>query len=524
MSGELNTAATGPDPRRWRILGVLGLSLLLIGLDNTILNVALPSLQRDLDVTGATLQWVVDAYVLVFAALLLPVGALADRFGRKRLLQLGLVVFAAGSLAAAFSVEGWQLIAARAVMGVGGAMIMPSTLSIISAVFPPHERGKAIGAWAAIAGIGIGLGPLVGGALVEWSSWSAVFWVPVPVAVIALAAGIRLVPESRDPESRPLDMPGAVLSTVALTALVYAIIEAPTRGWLDPITLGAFGVAIAGIGAFLAWERIASAPMLQLSFFADRRFSVGAASIGLAFLALFGTVFLISQYLQLVRGYSAMQAGLRVAPIAVGLIIGAGASHKLVARIGTNRVVAGGLLLLSALLASLAVWDGGSSDWVIIPTLVGFAFAMGNIMAPATDAVLSAVPEAKAGIGSAMNDVTRQVGGALGVALMGSIMASVYSGHLPKAVPGVPDTAVAAAADSIGAAHAVAGGLPADAAGALTSSARSAFVDGFGVATLVAAGVAAAGAVAAARLLPPRMASSERIDHTIDVVIEPVAA
>jgi EmrB/QacA subfamily drug resistance transporter len=514
VTSDRTAAPAGPDPRRWRILGVLGLSLLLIGLDNTILNVALPTLQRDLDVTGSSLQWIVDAYILAFAALLLPMGALADRFGRKRMLQAGLTVFGLASLAAVACDAAWQVIAVRALMGAGGAMIMPSTLSIVAAVFPPEERGRAIGAWAGIAGLGIGLGPLVGGVLVESYSWSAVFLLNVPVAAAALLLGHRLVPESRDPEARRLDVPGALLSVVALTALVDGIIEAPDRGWLAPASLGVFAIAAAALVAFLLWERHTATPMLQLSFFRDRRFSVGALSISMAFLALFGTVFLVTQYLQLVHGYSAMEAGWRVAPISVGLMIGAGMSHRLVVRLGVNRVVAGGLLLLAALLASLAAWGTGTSDWVIVPTLVGFAFAMGNVMAPATDSVLSAVPEAQAGVGSAMNDVTRQVGGALGVAIMGSVMSSIYGSSLPARVPGVPAPALDAAGDSVGAADAVAANLPARAGAALVDAAHAAFVDGLGVAVIVGAGVAAACGVVALRLLPSRRARSERIEHT----------
>lgn len=508
------------DPRRWRVLAVLGLSLLLIGLDNTILNVALPSLQRDLGASGSQLQWVVDAYVLAFAALLLPMGAVADRFGRKLVLQAGLIVFGLASVSAVLAQESWHLIAARGAMGIGGALIMPSTLSIITHVFPPEERGKAIGAWAAIAGIGVGIGPLVGGALVEATSWKAVFLLNLPVLALALAAGWRTVPESRDPLARRLDARGALLAAAGLTALVWAIIEAPSRGWTSPVTMGVGAAGLALGAALVAWQRRAAQPMLDLSVFRDARFSMGSAAIGIAFLALFGSIFLLTQYLQLVRDLSALGAGYRVAPIAIGLVLGAGASHRLVDRAGARIVVASGLALLAALLASIATWDAETADAQLVPTLVGIAAAMGLVMAPATSLVMSAVPDAKAGVGSAMNDVTRQVGGALGVAVLGSVLGTIYSDRFPDRVAGASAATLAAARDSVGGAETVATRLPGDAGAALEAAAAGAFLDGLGLALTVAAGVAALGAALALRLLPPRPAAAPAPTDTIEVVSE----
>ena len=488
--------------KRWWTLAVLGLSLLIIGLDNTILNVAIPTLQREFDASASELQWMVDAYILVFAGLLLTMGALSDRFGRKLALQVGLGVFGAASVAAVFAETSGQLIAARAVMGVGGALIMPATLSIITHVFPREERGKAIGIWAAIAGIGIGLGPLLGGVLIEYFSWSAIFLVNVPIVGIALIAGLRLVPESRDPLARRIDIPGALLSIGALGALVYAIIEAPSTGWTEPVVLAAFGAAAILSLAFVWWERRTPAPMLNLDFFASRSFSVGAGSISVAFFALFGTVFLLTQYLQFVKDYTALEAGLRIAPIAFGLMLGAGLSDRFVHRFGANRVVAGGLLGLAIALASISFWTETTAYWLIAINLIAISFSMGNIVAPATDAVMGAVPEAKAGVGSAMNDVTRQVGGALGVAIIGSILNSIYSSSIEDSSSTLPAQAAEAARDSIGAASIVAETIP-DAAGrALDAAAAGAFIEGLGTAVLFAGALALLGAGVVLRFLP----------------------
>src|SRR4051794_20326616 len=315
--------------RRWKTLGVLALSLLIIGLDNTVLNVALPTLQTHFSASGSTLQWIVDAYLLSFAGVLLTMGTLGDRFGRKKALQAGLVVFGVSSVLAALAQDADQLIVLRTVMGIGGAMIMPATLSVIMDVFPREERGKAIGIWSAIAGVGVGLGPFIGGLLLEWFSWSAVFWLNVPIVAVALGAGLRLVPESRDPHPGAFDLRGAALSIAALVTFVYGIIEATPRGWGDPLVLGCFGGAVALGVAFVAWERTVAAPMLPLTFFRDARFTVASAGIGLVFFALMGSVFAFTQYLQFAMGYSALEAGAAMLPLALGLVMGSGASDRL---------------------------------------------------------------------------------------------------------------------------------------------------------------------------------------------------
>ena len=490
--------------RRWWTLGILSMSLLIIGLDNTILNVAIPTLQREFNASATSLQWMIDAYILVFAGLLLLMGSLGDRFGRKRALQVGLLVFGLSSFIAAYAQSSDQLIAMRALMGIGGALIMPSTLSILTQVFPREERGKAIGIWAAVAGLGIGLGPVTGGLLLEYFWWGSVFFINVPIVGIALAAGTVLVPESRDPSPRALDILGAVLSISAIAALVYAIIEAPVRGWTDGLVIAGFVVGAALVAAFIAWEIRTDHPMLNLAFFRNPRFSGGAGAISIGFFALFGFVFGMTQYLQFVQGFTPLEAGLRMLPVALGMAMGAGLSHRLVHRLGSTRVVAAGLVGLGAMFVTITFWQPDTSYLIIGVTFFLMAVSMGNVMAPSTDAVMGAVPEANAGIASAMNDVTRQVSGAFGVAVIGSVINTAYSANMDAAVAPLPPEAAEAASDSVGAATRIAAMLPDPFASSLAAAAETAFTDALGVAVLVSAGVAVCGAVLVARFLPAR--------------------
>ena len=480
--------------RRWKTLAVLSLSLLIIGLDNTVLNVALPTLQTHFSASGSTLQWIVDAYLLAFAGVLLTMGTLGDRFGRKRALQWGLGLFGVASVLAALAQNADQLIVLRAVMGIGGAMIMPATLSVIMDIFPREERGKAIGIWSAIAGVGIGLGPFVGGLLLEFSSWSAVFWLNVPIVALAMVAGLRLVPESRDPSPGAFDLRGAALSIAMLVTLVYGIIEATPRGWTDPLVLGCFGAAALLALAFVAWERRVPAPMLPLEFFRDARFTVASVGVGLVFFAMMGSVFAFTQYLQFAHGFSALEAGAAMLPLALGLVIGAGASNHLAGSVGRSRVIAGGLFGVAAVLSTSLAWTPDMAPALLALVAFGLALSMGAAMAPATDSVMSAVPEAKAGVGSAMSDVTRQVGGALGVAVIGSIIGTAYSRDMSDA----PE----AAAESVGAAHAVAGQLGGPAGGELADTAGRAFTDALGIGLTAAAVAALAGAILVLLRLP----------------------
>ena len=494
-------------PRRWWALLVLSLSLVVIGMDNTILNVALPTLVRDLDATASQLQWIVDSYVLVFAGLLLTMGALGDRFGRKLALDAGLVIFVASSVASAFAGSAGMLIATRALMGIGGALIMPSTLSIITATFAPHERGRAIAAWAAMAGLGIIAGPVIGGWLLEHFWWGSVFLVNVPIVGVALLAGLVLVPESKDPNATPLDSMGALLSITGLTALVYGIIEAPENGWTDTITLSALATAGLLLVTFVAWELRTPYPMLHMRFFTNPRFSAASAAITLIFFALFGSIFVLTQYLQFVLGYSALEAGVRIAPFAT-LVVAAPTAARIVERIGTKAVVATGLVIAGAGLALIANVDMSDGYAPVGWALAVIGVGMGATMAPATDSIMGSLPLAKAGVGSAMNDTTRMVGGALGVAVMGSALSSSYGSIMEPVVTQLPPAAAAAASDSVGAAIEVArraGPL----GGELVDVARSAFVDAMGDALLIGASIAVLGAVIVLSWLPARPAETD---------------
>ncbi len=488
--------------RRWWTLGVLSLSLVIIGLDNTILNVALPTLQRDLSASASELQWMVDSYVLLFAGLLLTMGAVGDRFGRAKALVTGLVIFGGASAFAAFTDTATQLIGARAIMGIGGALIMPATLSIITDVFPREERGRAIGIWAAVAGLGIGIGPVVGGALLENFWWGSVFLINIPIVLSALALGFFLVPASRDPESTPLDIKGATTSMVAISALVYGIIEGPPYGWASGRVLTAFAITIVFGFAFVVLERRNEHPMLNLEYFKNRRFSGGATAISLAFFSLFGVIFLLTQYLQFVQGYSALEAGLRTAPFALGMVLGASTAPRLVERFGTTKVVTFGLLVLAGVLVAFTTFAIDTEYWIIGAAIVAMSYGMGNVMAPSTDAVMGAVPVAKAGVASATNDVTRQVAGAIGVAVIGSAFNSAYTANMATAVGRLPADAAAAASNSIGAASRIASNLPAPAANALLGTARQSFVDAMGTAIFFAVAIVLVGAMLVALFMP----------------------
>jgi EmrB/QacA subfamily drug resistance transporter len=488
--------------RRWWALGVLCLSLMVLGMDNTILNVTLPTLARDLGVTASQLQWMVDAYILVFAGLLLTMGALGDRFGRKLALNVGLVVFVAASVASAFAGSPDVLIATRAAMGIGAALIMPSTLSIITNIFPPTERGRAIGVWAGVAGLGIVLGPIIGGWLLERFWWGSVFLVNLPVVALAIGAGWPLVPESRDPNATPLDPIGATLSIAALVMLVYGIIQAPEDGWTDPLILGAFGVAAVLAVAFLWWERRAEHPMLPMELFGNPRFSAASGAIAMVFFALFGSVFLLTQHLQFVLGYTPLQAGVRILPVAM-LVVAAPLAARLTERIGAKLVVAAGLLTVAGalwLLSTVQVTDGYG---LAAAALALLGTGMGFTMAPATESIMGSLPLAKAGVGSAMNDTTRQVGGALGVAVLGSILASSYAAAIQPELGDAPPQIAHTAGDSIGAAATVAAQLGPHGQG-LLEAARSAFIQGMGDALQVGAGVAALAALLVLLFLPAR--------------------
>jgi EmrB/QacA subfamily drug resistance transporter len=515
--------------RRWWTLVVLSISLIVVSLDNTILNVALPSIAGDLNASSSDLQWVVDGYMLVFAGLLLTAGSLGDRFGRRRALSAGLIVFATGSVLAALSGSTGELIASRSLMGIGGALIMPSTLSILTAVFPAEERAKAIGAWAAVAGLGIALGPVAGGWLVEHANWHWVFLVNVPIAVAALALGRALVPESRDPHPGRIDLAGAALSTAGLTALLWAVIEAPDRGWTDGPIIAAFAAAALILAAFAAWEMHTPSPMLDVRLFANRRFSAASGAIALAFFSLFGVLFFTTQYLQSVHGFSPLEAGLWSLPVAGGLAMGGPLGARIGARLGAKLTVSGGLGILAGGLALYATAGAGSGFALIGGAEAILGLGIGLAMTPATDSIMGTLPPERASVGSAMNDAVRQVGGALGVAILGSLLSSHYRGGMDGATEGLPARTGHAAHDSIAGASAVAERIGGAAGQTLQHAANGAFVDGMHIAMLVAAAVTAAGALIALILLPAgepagAVAKAPGTAVRTPLVLDPVAA
>lgn len=423
--------------RRWWILAVLCLSLLLIVMDNTILNVAIPSLIEDLHATNSQIQWIIDAYVIVFAGLLLTTGSLSDRFGRKGALQLGIVLFGLGSVSAALSHSTTHLIASRAFMGIGGALIMPSTLSLLTNVFrDPKERARAIAVWAGFSGVGVAIGPVVGGTLLNHFSWQSVFWVNIPLGIVALAAGARILPKSRDPRHGDLDPIGATLSVLGLATLLFGIIEGPAKGWTHGLVIGGFIVGILLLAAFVAWEFHTEHPMLDMRFFRNARFTAASSAITITFFALFGSMFLMTQYWQLVQGYSALEAGIRMIPHAATMMVIAPLSARLVERFGTKRVVTTGLSTIFVALLLMSFIHAESSYLHVILIFMLMAAGMAMTMAPATESVMGSLPRNKAGVGSAVNDTTRQMGGALGVATIGSIVAAIYAARIDKIAGG----------------------------------------------------------------------------------------
>ena len=489
---------------RWWTLAVVSVTVLLATIDETILNVAIPSLQRDLGASVSSLQWILNSYLLVFGGLLLTMGGVGDRFGRARMLRYGLAVFALSSLGAALAQSPAQLIWARAMMGMGGAMMMPATLAVIVNVFEEKERPKAIAIWAMMAGVGVALGPILGGALLKYFYWGSVFMVNVPIAGIAIAASLFLVPDSRDPESRPLDIPGALLSMGAVSALILAIIEGPGWGVASPWLAVTVGTAVVlGLG-FVLRERQAAYPLLDFALFRLPRFSTGAAAISLGFFSIVGFIFGFTQYLQFVQGHTPLAAGIRFLPIAGGFMLGAIASEELVRRFGTTKVVATGLVIMTAMVPLVLLWEMNTSYLVIGPIVAAFALGVGLVVAPSAEAVMGAVETAKAGVGSAMNDMTQMLAGALSIAVVGSVMYAIYAAQLGDAVASLPAEAGEMVRDSIGAAVQVAASLPQEEALALSTAAKSAFTDALGLAVLIGAGFSLAGALIVARFMPAR--------------------
>lgn len=495
---------------------VLSAALAVIAFDNTIVNVALPRLQEDLNATTSQLQWVVDAYSVLFAGLLLLAGSLGDRFGRRLAFTAGLVVFGVGSLMAGFASDAGTLTFWRAVMGVGGAFIMPSTLSILTQVFTDRrERAQAIGIWAAVAGGAVALGPIVGGVLLEQFDWNAIFWVNPPIVALVLIATVLIVPESKDPARPRLDPWGAVLSTLGVVALVVAIIQVPEAG-LDAVTVGSAVVAVAALGAFVWWERRAPRPMLPMSLFRERLFTVAIVAVALVYFALMGTMFFMPQFLQLVQGMTPLQSGVAVLPGALGMLVTSLVSPRVAQRVGARRMVVAGLAVVTVGLSGMAFLTVQASYAWIGVSLLLMGIGLGMTLPQATNGVLASVPRERAGMGAAVNDGMSELGGSLGVAVLGAVMAAMYRGQIDDAivragdaVNSVPTQVVEAVRESLASAILAIARLPADVADVIRDVAAQAFVTGMTWALTVGAVVAGVGVVLAWRMFPARVEQVE---------------
>ncbi|MFD6755076.1 MULTISPECIES: MFS transporter [Micromonospora] len=498
-------ANTG-HPRRWAILGVLVISLLVVVLDNTILNVALRTLADPVHGLGAShgeLEWFINSYTLVFAGLLFTFGVLGDRAGRRRMMLIGLVLFGLASLLSAYAQSPAQLIAARALMGAGGAAIMPATLSIISNVFDPRERGRAIGIWAGAVGLAMAIGPILGGLLLEHFWWGSVFLINVPVVALGVVLVALLVPESRDPNPGRIDVLGVALSVVGLVTLTYGIIDGGEHGFGRPVVWAAIVGGLAVLAWFIAHERRSSHPSLDVRLFREPRFAVPVALIGLVFFAAMGVMFFSSFYLQLVRGYSPLQTGLIFLPFAVAQLFFAPRSAAMVRRYGPRAVAVVGLVLSAVALGAFAVIDAVTPIWVVLVFFFIQGAGMANIMPPATESIMSALPREKAGVGSAVSNTIRQVAAALGVAVLGSVLAAGYRNGIDPALTELPPQAREAAGESISGAYAAAGQLG-PTAPQLITAANDAFISAMHWSAALAALVTAAGILVALRWMPTR--------------------
>lgn len=501
--------------RKPAVLATVCLAALTINLDTTIVNVALPALSRELDAGTRELLWIVDGYNLAFAALVLAMGSVSDKLGRRPALVAGLLGFATASGVAALVDSSGALIALRFVMGVCAALIFPTTLSVISNTFTDRrERAAALGTWGAAVGAGVALGPISGGLLLEHFAWPSVFWALIPVALVATGMTLAFVPESRDPAVPPLDVPGLMVSIAALGSLTFTVIEAPERGWGSAATIAGFVAAAALLAAFVRLERRVEHPMLDVTLFRDRRFSAAAGAVTVSFFALFGFIFLITQYFQFVRDASALGTGLRILPVATSIAVASVAGGLLAPRLGTKRVVAAGLGMLGGAYLWISTIDVDASyATTIVPQMVLMGLGLGLVSTPATESILRVLPPARAGVGSAVNDATRELGGTLGVAVVGSLFSSLYAARLDERLGSRLDPAtLEQASDSVGFADALAAQAP-----DLTAVVDDAFLVGLSAGCLVIGVLCLLGAVAALVSLP-----GDRYDPESDPALEPV--
>jgi EmrB/QacA subfamily drug resistance transporter len=481
----------GGAVRAGAVTAVVCLALAAVVAAMSSLNVALPGIARATHATQTQLAWIIDAYSLVFASLLLPAGAVGDRYGRRLALIVGLSIFGAASAVAMTASSAGELIGLRAVMGLGASLVMPATLSTITGTFASEQRTRAVSVWAAVAGGAAVLGILVSGLVLQVWSWPSVFALNVILAAGAVAGAIGFVPESADPDTPRLDVSGAVVAVAGLVALVYSIIEAPNQGWLSARTLAGLAAGLVILAGFVAWEMRRRAPMIDPRVFGRGRLAAGSLSIFVQFFSLFGFIFIVLQYLQLVRGDSGLVSALSMLPMAAAMLPTSRLAPALVARAGARVTCVAGLMLIAAALVILAQLNGASGYWVLAVGLIPLGTGMGLAMTPATSGITSALPASQQGVASALNDLSREVGGAVGIAVLASILTAGYQSHLHLA--GLPAAQASSARSSV----AVATRL----GGAVAAQAHTAFADGLHLALLIAAGIALAAAIAVGALL-----------------------
>ena len=494
--------------RPWLVLAILCLSLLLAVVDNTIVNVALPTLSTELSASTTQLQWIVDAYTLVFAALLLPMGHFGDRFGRKKALLIGLGLFAITSALAASSSTAAQLIGSRALMGVGAALLFPATLAILVNVFTdPKQRAAAIGIWTACTGLAVAIGPITGGFLLEHFSWGSIFIVNIPVCAVAMILGFAFVPDSLDKAIGRMDFPGLVLSIAGVGLLIWSIIEAPSWGWSSPTIVAAMATAVVILAVFVLVESRTAHPLLDITLFQNMRFSAAAISVMAAFFALFGFIFLITQYFQLIQGYSPLQAGLRTLPFAIATGIMSPVAIVLMHRFGSKLVVASGLFIMAAGFAMASTVKADSPYFgIVVLSMITMAVGLALTTSPATESIMGALPAEKAGVGSAVNDTTREFGGTLGVAIIGSVFASIYSSQVAESLKAlrIGPALSSTIESSVGAGLSIASQLPPTVGAQVQLAIQDSFISGMSRGSMVAAGVALVGSLIVLRYLPAR--------------------
>lgn len=514
---EVTTSPAGAeiearDPLRWLILAVMSLGTLIVFLDLTVVNTALPAISLDLGASTSELQWIVDAYVLSLAGLLMFAGSVGDRFGRRRWMTFGLLVFGAGSVIGALSSGVPMLIAGRAVQGLGAAFVLPATLSIVTNTFQRDERGKAIAIWTAVGGMGIGLGPAVGGYLVDRWDWNAAFWIHVPIIALALLGQV-VVKESRDDRDVGIDVPGAITATIGISVLVFGIIQGGEAGWASPLIIGSFVAAAAMLALFVYVETRATDPMLPLRFFKNRDFTGSVIILGMMFFAGPATFFFLTQFFQIVQGKGPLEAGLLILPNALAIVLASALAPRLGAAIGPRRIV---MLAMSIMTAAVVILTTVSADWsagIEIGTIMVFGFGFGLGMPALTDNVMASVPVEDAGVGSAVNDVARELGSALGVAILGTLISGIYRSNVEDELTGqVPDDVIESATEGIGVVAGTLPSLPADVAATTFEGASTAFIDAMNSGFWFSAAVLGS-AVGLAAWLLPNTARTEQVER-----------